>query len=213
MRSTVEIFWDALERERARLNSSQLPLVLNEEMKENYINRCDTVYKTYKERFMQPSVRNLDRHKVAAILVVEGASLNLICLDKDDGGKIFLGTERVLLTCALAYLLDQFNFLLDGGGVEGAAKADFPRMAEFRQPGAFACDTKYVDIMSRNLHYTLPHLKLFESESALDVHLNVVRELAEKFFLLEYISIAEFYKSKAEKVYTFLRRQARKAEE
>lgn len=74
-------------------------------------------------------------------------------------------------------------------------------MKEFVLPNAFSCETKYIDIMCRNLMYTKEAGTLTDPEHALTVEM----ELAEKFFLLEYIAISSIYQDKAGDIYHFLR--------
>lgn len=74
-------------------------------------------------------------------------------------------------------------------------------MQNFVLPEAFSCETKYIDIMCRNLMYTKESGILTDSKNALTVEM----ELAEKFFLLEYIAIRSIYRDKAEDIYRFLR--------
>lgn len=194
MKKTTEQFWNALERECLKNYSAELlPLYLVKAEKEKYLQQCDDRYGEYKRKFMKPEVENLDRHKVAAIMVGEGIARNIICCDSSFGNQIFIGQEKILLTCAFQYIIREFNSIIKNSG--------FERMKYFVLPEAFSCGTKYIDIMCRNLVYT-KKTKVFADP---EIALNIEMELAEKFFLLEYIAISAVYKEKAEEVYAFLR--------
>lgn len=193
MRKTTEQFWNAIARAcRESYSAEYLPLCLMKELKEKYLKQCDDQYNNYKAKFMKSEVENLDRHKVAAILVVEGIALNIIRCDKIPADQIFIGQEKILLTCALRYLMRDFNNIISNSG--------FERMKQFVLPEAFSCETKYIDVMCRNLLYTQKAGTFTDPEFAL----NIEMELAEKFFLLEYISIGATYRNKAGEVYSFL---------
>lgn len=193
MRKTTEQFWDAIARGcRENYSTEYLPLYLMEDLKGKYFSQCDDQYNNYKTKFMKPEVKNLDRHKVAAILVVEGISLNIIHCDKIPEEQVFIGQEKILLTYALRYIMRDFNNIISGSG--------FEHMKQFVLPEAFSCKTKYIDIMCRNLIYARKAGMLANSEFSL----NIEMELAEKFFLLEYIAINVAYQDKAKDIYGFL---------
>lgn len=193
MRKTTEKFWNAIVREYRESYSTYQQLRLKKELKDKYLDQCDGQYNRYKAKFMKPEVENLDRHKVAAILVVEGIALNLICCDDIPAGRIFIGQEKILLSCAFQYIRRDFNSII--------RHSSFDPMKEFVLPNAFSCETKYIDIMCRNLMYTKEAGTLTDPEHALTVEM----ELAEKFFLLEYIAISSIYQDKAGDIYHFLR--------
>ncbi len=194
MRKTTKQFWNAIAKEyRESYSAEHLPLYLMEQLKDDYFQRCDDKYNNYKEKFMKSEVKNLDRHKVAAILVVEGIALNLIRCDTIPENQIFIGQEKILLRCAFRYIMREFNSII--------RKSNLESMQNFVLPEAFSCETKYIDIMCRNLMYTKESGILTDSKNALTVEM----ELAEKFFLLEYIAIRSIYRDKAEDIYRFLR--------
>lgn len=194
MRKTTEQFWNAIARGcQESYSAKYLPLCLMMGLKDKYLKQCDDQYNNYKAKFMKSEVKNLDRHKVAAILVVEGIALNIIHCDNIPKDQIFIGQEKILLTYAFRYIMRDFNSIIRNSG--------FERMKQFVLPEAFSCETKYIDIMCRNLMYTRETGILADPKMAL----NVEMELAEKLFLLEYIAISAIYQDKAGEVYNFLR--------
>lgn len=197
MRKTTNQFWNAVAREyRANKGAENLKLCLMEKLKDEYLRRCDERYRIYKEKFMKPGVKNLDRHKVASILAVEGIALNLIRCEQVPEDQIFIGQEKILLKCALQFIIREFNSII--------RTSQFASMQKFVLPEAFSCDTQYIDIMCRNLMYIKESKLLDDPEHVLMVEM----ELAEKFFLLEYIAIRSSYRDKAEDVYRFLHQVA-----
>ncbi len=189
MKPTTKAFWKAIETQCELLSKDEAKLYLDEEKKHAYIEACDAAYKDCKEKIMAKSVENLDRHKVAAILVIMALELDVIKCDNlgQDPKRLFIGSEKVLVSCAISYLAQQVNHI-----IEKNASSQVQRMNSFKLPVAFSCRTNYIDIMCRVLYYD----KIDNKLSLLD--------LADRFFLIEYIAIREYYQSNTDMVYNML---------
>lgn len=192
MKATTHEFWKALAKRCAVFSSKDDLMFLDDTLLDEYVINCDKEYVSCMKNNMGSDVENLDRHKVAAILVIEGLKLQIIKRvdgkSADTDNEFFIGPQKVLLTCAIDYLAQQINLVLQGN------KYNLPPMKYFALPEAFSCSTSYVDIMSRLLRNELDADKLF------------ILSLAEKLFLLEYIAIQGCYGEGSEKVYGFLRK-------
>ena len=191
MKATTNVFWNAVSRKCKELSTQDDVLLLDESLKDAYLESCDAAYKKCKEENMHEGVENLDRHKVVAILVIQGLALDIVkrkgINDVDTEKDIFIGKEKALLICAISYIAQQINKAID----ESHEAID--TMSRFILPKAFSCKTNYIDIMCRLLHY------------GKQGHTLTILDLADHFFLLEYIAISECYGDKAALVYEILR--------
>jgi len=191
MKTTTKAFWSAVSQQCGQLSTETDHIYIDASLKDGYIVACDVEYKKCKDENMNKSVQNLDRHKVAAILVIQGLTLDIV--KRKDGNeadteeKIFIGKEKAILSCAISYLAQQINIIIRNSG------RSFDLINRFILPTAFSCQTDYIDIMCRLLHYG-------KKQSTLSV-----LDLADHFFLLEYIAIAEYYRENAHEVYALLR--------
>lgn len=132
-----------------------------QELYDYILNNCMAVEK---------GIKALDRHKVTAIITISGIESNFVSIDKVPSGETFLGKEIVSLSVALSFIQATLNTQLKRVGVD-------KEIEKFIFPKAWTCNTDYFDIMVRNLYYSQQHWKMNPLE------------LAEKFFLIEYITL------------------------
>ena len=191
MEATTKVYWNKISKECSFFNTGKDAMFVDESVYDEYIKKCNDAYTNCKRNEMSNDVVNLDRHKVAAILVIEALKLQVIKRKDgktgDSNDEFFIGPQKILLISAIHYLAQEINHYLDNN------KYRLPQMQQFIMPKAFSCNTGYVNIMSRQLRNELDADKLY------------VLSLAEKFFLLEYIAIKFAYEEKAEAVYDILR--------
>lgn len=195
MKATTKAYWNQVLTQCNVHAKTQDAMYLDATLRDEYIRNCDIAYENCKQTAMSNEVVNLDRHKVAAILVIEAMKLEVIkrkdhkkMKDADTDSEFFIGPQKILLICAIHYLAQEINRILE------VHSKVIPQMTRFQLPKAFSCDTNYIDIISRLLRNELDDSKLY------------ILSLAEKFFLLEYIAIQAFYGDDTEKVYELLRK-------
>ena len=149
-------------------------LSFNEDSFSVFKDRFETLYNDIMKEYMRSAVKELDRHKVAAIMIISCIESKLIsyCVDKLPRKAVFIGAEMIATEVALSWMLEGLNHAL--------------RLADEREsikyyvmPSAFACDTPYFEIFCRNLLYAQKNFCLNPLE------------IAEKLFLLEYITLLE----------------------
>lgn len=192
MKSTTRAYWKAISKHCESLSTGKDSMYIDNSLEEKYVVNCDEAYELCKSKEMSSDVVNLDRHKVAAILVIEASKLDVIkrkdgrIADTDD--EWFIGVQKILLISAISYLAQEINRIIEASG------KDIPKMKQFKMPEAFSCKTSYIDIMSRLLRNELDDDRLY------------VLSWSEKFFLLEYIAISTYYGDNAEQVYRILRK-------
>lgn len=130
-------------------------------------------YDGFCKKHMKQKAKSLDRHKVAAIIVVAAMRAQLISSKEiAKSGYLNLITEKIITEVAFAWIKNELNLKISKN--DPSLKVDSLSM-----PEAFSCDTPYFYIFCRNLYYSYN-----------DNYLNVL-ELAEKLFLIEYIVVKE----------------------
>ena len=78
MRQTIGAFFSLVEEYCKGANEQKNVVTFCADKKEKYISAVEKRCAEYKEKYMDTEVKYLDRHKIAAILVVEGLNLSLI---------------------------------------------------------------------------------------------------------------------------------------
>lgn len=145
-------------------------LIFVEENKADFIARFHEIYSNTKDKYMRKNVVELDRHKVVAAQITACIETNLITR-KVNKGEVFLGLYMIALEVALNWMIIGLNDELKKVGI-------VKKIDRYIMPDAFACSTRYFDIFARNLYYS--HVK-GNGLNPLDI--------AEKLFLLEYITL------------------------
>lgn len=122
---------------------------------------------------MKSNVSELDRHKVAAASIIACIKTNIIHREGPlSAKKKFIGQEMIATEVALKWMLNGLNSQLRSQNIQ-------IEINDYTMPTAFACPTPYFEIFSRNLFF-----------AGRDYVLNPL-DIAEKLFLLEYITLLE----------------------
>lgn len=170
MEKTTKGLWDALKERVDYYKSKDNHLVFEankyEEFKEIFIRIYDEIRETY----MKNKKSNLDRHKVTAIFIFSVLQSDLIKYDGTLNNRVFLAPEMISLEIGLDWMLPQLNLVLKSKGIE-------TNINDYVFPKAFSCSTPYFQILSRNIYYAFSKHQFF------------VLDLAEKLFLIEYITL------------------------
>lgn len=131
-------------------------------------------YDDVKSLFMKKSVKYLDRHKVASILMASAIEADVVLyngeIPEDD---VFIGKYLIAVSAGLNYMQNSLNKKLEEKGQ--------PPISELFFPTAFSCKTPYLQIFARNLYFT--HEKT-------DWKINLLN-MSENLFFLEYITLKE----------------------
>lgn len=130
------------------------------------------LYDCIMQKYMSDGVDFLDRHKVAAIIII--TILRTVEIEYTDlpEEQILWGKQTVALNIGLSYMCDEMNTVLKKNGCTKLIDHYF-------MPEASSCETSYQDIMIRNLVY---------AENNPEWGLNPL-DIAEKLYLLEYITL------------------------
>lgn len=133
----------------------------------------DLYYKILND-YMEESVDNLDRHKVAAVIIISILKTIDIEYNNLPETKVLWGKQTVAVNIGLNYMCGELNKILAENGWDG-------EIEKFDMPNAISCNTSFEDIMIRNLVY---------AEDNPEWGLNPLT-IAENLFLLEYITIIQ----------------------
>lgn len=150
-------------------------IVLNYAAEQYFSNSFDILYKYTKKEYMRDSVVYLDRHKVAAIVIIAFARANVLGYGKHLDGSMFWGNYKLAISVGLSYMLDMFNNELRENGNNITIK-------KYIMPEVLMDNIPYIDVLARNIYIT-------ELEGKSEVN---VLNLAEKLYLLEYITMEKY---------------------
>lgn len=168
MTPIIENAWTLLENEYQKYSKENVDFILDKNKKEYFKQAFKKHYNEIKDNYMLPSVKYLDRHKVAAIIIVSILESNAVSYNNLDKDCVFIGNELLAIKVGLAYMTENLNEKLSEKNVgKKIEKVVFPE--------ALSCETSYIEIMCRNLYIAKTDYKL----NPLDI--------ADRLFLLEYI--------------------------
>lgn len=170
MKQIIEAVWDSLKSEVEFYKKKDPNIEFATEKFEDFGKAFRVLYNHIKDEYMEESVDNLDRHKVAAIIIVVTLECELITYKKVlKDNQVFLGQEMIVAQLALSWMLRNLNEVLEEKGQQP--------VRSYHMPEAFACPTPYFEILCRNLYF-----------SKRDYVLNPL-DIAEKLYLIEYITV------------------------
>ena len=153
-----EAFWNALDDTVTYHQKHDDALFLNKGKFDSFKLRATELYRSIKSEYMKDTVDNLDRHKVAAVMIVSAIECEVVEYKKAlQENTVFFGGEMFSTEVALAWMLDSLNEKLksSGAGVQ---------IFDYYMPEAFACTTPYFEIFCRNLYFILNPSQLQEPE-------------------------------------------------
>ncbi len=169
MTALVDNVWELLENECVKFQINPC-FHFDIMQKQNFKNIITDHKKKILDNYMDETVENLDRHKIAALIIISLLETNAISYEGLNGDQIFIGSELLALKVGLAYMMGELNKKLAAKGIKHTIK-------KFYFPNAQSCPTSYIEIICRNLYYTKT-----------DYNFNPL-DLADRLFLLEYITL------------------------
>lgn len=172
-KSTLDILETAVQNIQ---NKDKIQIKIDSKKKEKF----NKIFKENEEKirmkYMKPEVENLDRHKIAGLLIYAIISSDIIVPARKCGDKeIFFGKYLIAVNIGLSYLLDRLNELLIAGNHITKEIEEI-----WMPPFVFSCpNNPYYEVFARNL--------LFSEENK-DWNINPL-DLSEKLFLLEFVTL------------------------
>lgn len=172
MKQTIERTWELLENTVKQINKKNSGVILDEDSYKRFDADFRKMYNEIKEHYMENTVKNLDRHKVASIIIVSILNSNAIVYQGEvEQGKEFFGQYLIAASVGVTFMQNQLNTLL--------IEKDKEPIKNLWFPDSLSCDTPYFEIFCRNLYF---------SNNNSDWGINPL-DIAEKLFLLEYITM------------------------
>lgn len=147
----------------------------NNDSEVKFLQNFERYYNCIKAKIMYDSVQELDRHKLAAIIIcsiIKADPLQSIYPYKEKE-YIFDGNEKIAIDIGLSYMSASLKKLLS------LRPEEEKKFEDFIFPKASMCDTDYISILCRNLCYAKKYYEL-----------NPI-DLANTLFLLEYITLLQ----------------------
>lgn len=147
----------------------------NNESEQNFNRNFDYFYNYIKSNVMYDTVQELDRHKLAAIIIcsiIKSKTLQVISPYSEDQ-YVFDGNEKIAVNIGLSYMRSALKQLLSSQPEEAK------KFNDYIFPKASMCDTDYITILCRNLCFAQKHYEL-----------NPI-DLANTLFLIEYITLIQ----------------------
>lgn len=151
-------------------------IVIDKSAKEKYSQIFIDMDAYIKENYMKTSVKYLDRHKTSAIIIY--AILKSECIKYtgkiSEDEEVFWGNYVIAVTVGFNYMIDRLNAVLKKKDIKQRLieKLWLPEIV-------FSCNVPYFLIFTRNLYY---------ANTDENWEINPL-EIAEKLFLLEYITV------------------------
>lgn len=172
MRQTIERTWELLETTVKQINKQTPGVILDNDSYRKFDDNFRKIYNAIKEHYMENKVKNLDRHKVASIIIVSILKSNAIIYQGEiEQGKEFFGQYLIAASVGITFMQNQLNAILVEKNKEPIKNLWFP--------DPLSCDTPYFEIFCRNLYF---------SNCNSDWGLNPL-DIAERLFLLEYVTL------------------------
>lgn len=147
----------------------------NHNGEKNFNKNFDIYYDFIKSAVMYNDVQELDRHKLAAIIIcaiIKAEALQQIT-NYDKEGYIFDGNEKIAVNIGMSYMESSLKELLSKRPEEAK------KFKEFILPEASMCNTDYISILCRNLCFARKYYDL-----------NPI-DLANTLFLVEYTTLIQ----------------------
>lgn len=175
MQGVKKQLWDMFVSVAEQMMQDDSDIVLDYAAVHYFSDTFDMLYKNIKEEFMKNSVVYLDRHKVAAIIIIAFVRTNALGYGKQLDNSMFWGNYKLAISVGLSYMLDRLNNEL-------REKDCKTIITKYIMPEVFMDEMPYIDVLARNIYIS-------EIQNVSDV--NVIT-LAEKLFMIEYITIQAY---------------------
>lgn len=173
MKKFLEAVWETMtDYYEKKVKFENPEIIFNKNQKDLFFKKFENEYYSLLNGYMKNSCPGLDRHKQTAILIKSIVDENLFTAPNKNG-KIFIGCEQIALIIGIYYMLTELNKALADKGVN-------QKITQYVFPNALACNTKYFDILTRDLY--------FQKHDNNSVYVLLVSHI---LFLIEYLTLKE----------------------
>lgn len=171
MSQIVEKTWEYLETAIGNLQEDWKGLELEKNAKNLYAKEFENLYEYIKKQYMSQEVEYLDRHKVAAIIMIAIIRSDAIVYKGQiPENQVFLGTYFIAASTGFSYMKEKVDALLKTHGYH---------IDKIWFPTPISCETPFFEVFSRNLYFAAT-----DSEWGLNP-----LAIAEELFILEYVTL------------------------
>jgi len=182
------VLWDSYIQTLVNANpmykdSNGIILSINTKQKIIFLNNFCNRYMFVMDTFMASDVKFLDRHKVAAIAIIEFIESNVLTYEcpKINNNMLFIPEYILALQTGLAFMQRMLNILLESQGMNTVDK--------WHWPTSLSCpNNEFILIMARHLYFTKKRSTLGNERYATNFN---ELDLAERLFYIEWITLKE----------------------
>lgn len=172
MNATTENIWQLLDVSVEKLQEKDSNIELDSESKNEFDSIFKKNIKKIKKNYMKTKVKNLDRHKVAAIIIFSILKSKAVKYEGNvKKGEIFIGQYVIAASVGFTYMQSCLNTALEKKGQKPIEKYCFPT--------PMSCNREYFEVFCRNLYY---------ADTGKEWGLNPL-DIADRLFLLEYYTL------------------------
>lgn len=176
LEETLNEVWRAIKDTLKKYRQKDKKIIFNDDFikfRNGFTNRYNKIMTDY----MKDDVRELDRHKIVAIMIVVCIEDEIITYSAKQDKMVSLAPYAIAVEVGLNWMYMGLKSELDKAGCSHTIQ-------EYYMPAAFTCPTSYFNIFCRNLYYANMY---WSGLNPLDI--------AERLYLLEYITLQKNYVS------------------
>lgn len=147
MNNTPQYTWDSIaDYYNTKINGKYYGVKFNYKNKDKFVEYFKAEYNNIMKDYMKNTVKTLDRHKQAAILIADIIENKVVYSElNDDENRIFIGTEQIALLFGLSFMRDSLNNILK--------QKHLKEIKEYSFPEPMSCKTTYFDVLTRDLYF------------------------------------------------------------
>ncbi len=162
----------AIQCECAKVENLHHISIYNKEKEEDFVRLYEKKYDELISKFMK-NTKVLDSHKQAALITITCLESEIIKYRLENNEQFSILPQIIAINIGLSYMMELLNVQLK--------KKLYNPIDKYEMPVAIACETPYIEIMSR---------LLYQAETYSWSGYNVL-DLADRYFLLEYITLLQ----------------------
>lgn len=166
--------WEAIKKGYEECHKKYPDIKFNENKWDVFHKNFYTHYDNVMENFMKSKTETLDSHKQAAIITISCLESDIIIHELNNPNEISIVPQLIAVNAGLSYMKNCINVTLK-------KKKIGKKINKYYLPIAMSCNTPYEEIVCRILYY---------EQYNNDMDFNVL-ELADRYFLLEYITLLQ----------------------
>lgn len=161
MQETRKAIWDAIIEKSREMMESDTSLVMYKDSEEIFYKNFNYYHSLIVDKFMKLKDGNLDRHKVAAVIICSVLKTDILGIARSEEcsqqtvDTIFLANEKLALDIALSYM---YRILSSECKDE---KIPYDKVfSDFTFPQPLSCERLYTEVICRDLFFSKKYFEL-----------------------------------------------------